>query len=176
MGILMKEITLKLSRKAIHPFEGIAEQLRSEGMTDNEIIKIFNTHVKCKEMQFYRKMDGPRLIKDALAKLELQTSADSKAEIIFEMALWRGKIRFNTQYKIGPYRADFLIDKFLVVEIDGPIHSTLKQKRHDEVRDKYIEGLGYKVLRLPIWLISMSVESVILEIKDIIKNGGVANG
>lgn len=178
MGILMKEITRKLSLQAIRHFESVGEILRKEGKSDMEIIKIFNAHVESKVRNYYNAKKNEfgigATLKKSLEELK-KDGIESKAEIIFEYILRENKIPFKFQYKIGPYRADFLISEFLVVEIDGPIHSTSEQKCHDKVRDKYITELGYKVLRLPIWLISMSVKSVIFEIKEIVGNGGVAN-
>ena len=175
----MKEITSKLSRQAIRHFEPVGEILRKEGKNDIEIIKIFNAHVENKVRKYYSSKKNEtgigRILKQSIEELK-KGGYDSKAEVIFEYILKENKIPFKFQYKIGPYRTDFLIDKFLVVEVDGPTHLKFDQKKHDSVRDKYLQDLGYKVLRLPIWLISMSVESVILEIRDIIKEGGIANG
>jgi len=45
------------------------------------------------------------------------------------------------------YIADFFCHALgLIIEIDGPIHE--KQKIYDQARDKTLNDLGYKVLRL----------------------------
>jgi very-short-patch-repair endonuclease len=53
--------------------------------------------------------------------------------------------RFARQYAIGPYFADFVCrDRWLVIELDGGQHS---DSHRDEGRTKYLNSLGYSVLR-----------------------------
>jgi len=64
--------------------------------------------------------------------------------------------KFSRQYPIvissHPEKRTFYIADFfchalgLIIEIDGPIHE--KQKMYDQARDKTLNELGYKVLRL----------------------------
>jgi len=55
---------------------------------------------------------------------------------------------FRRQVQIGPYRSDFgSLRLKLLIEIDGPIHQEPAQKRHDLVRDEWLENEGYRVLR-----------------------------
>ena len=56
------------------------------------------------------------------------------------------------QATIGDYRADFLIEfsgRKIVVECDGhDFHEKTKaQAAHDRARDRYMQGLGYRVYR-----------------------------
>lgn len=74
-------------------------------------------------------------------------------------------IRFEFQYTIGPYRADFLFADFIVFEIDGPQHN----KDYDDARDKYMRGLGYKIIRAPLWILTTDPEAVIEEIQEAIR-------
>jgi very-short-patch-repair endonuclease len=54
--------------------------------------------------------------------------------------------KFSRQYPIGPYIVDFVCrHKKLVVEADGSQHSV--QKNYDERRTRFLEKMGYKVLR-----------------------------
>ncbi len=54
--------------------------------------------------------------------------------------------RFRRQEPIGPYFADFVcLDTRLIVEADGGQHSDAS-KRDDE-RTRYLESLGYRVVR-----------------------------
>jgi len=83
---------------------------------------------------------------------EDQFRFDSQAEeqmarLLKEMGLW-----YQPQYPEGPYRFDFLVvspfGSRYDLEVDGRGHWTSEQLRADEVRDKAIEALGYKVIRV----------------------------
>ncbi len=69
-----------------------------------------------------------------------------------EQLLWkiiRNKklgVRFERQHSIGPYIVDFYCpEKKLIIEIDGNQH--LNNKEYDVERSRYLEHLGYVVLR-----------------------------
>lgn len=63
--------------------------------------------------------------------------------------LTRFKIEFVQEYKIGRYYADFFISKLnLIVECDGEYwHLSKIGRDRDRRKDKYLCGLGYKVVR-----------------------------
>lgn len=55
-------------------------------------------------------------------------------------------VNFRRQHAIGKYIPDFVcIEKKLIIELDGSQH--LDQATYDEDRTKYLESLGYKVIR-----------------------------
>jgi len=55
-------------------------------------------------------------------------------------------VNFRRQHAIGNYIPDFVcIEKKLVIELDGSQH--LEQEEYDEERTKYLESLGYRVIR-----------------------------
>ena len=55
--------------------------------------------------------------------------------------------KFRRQHKVGPYIADFYCHKAgLVIEVDGGYH--YKQEDKDALRNKWMEGIGLKVLRV----------------------------
>jgi very-short-patch-repair endonuclease len=57
-------------------------------------------------------------------------------------------VRFRRQFGIKNYIVDFCCWKeMLVIEIDGSIHNDPKIKENDSVRQKYLEALGFRVLR-----------------------------
>jgi very-short-patch-repair endonuclease len=72
-----------------------------------------------------------------------------------ERALWsrlRGKqllgVQFYRQKPIGDYVVDFYAPRAkLVVEIDGSQHSQVEAIEKDQVRDRYLGGLGLEVMR-----------------------------
>ena len=58
-------------------------------------------------------------------------------------------IRFQRQKSIGKYIADFYCAKAkLVIELDGGGHYTDEQINNDELRTKYLNNMGLKVLRI----------------------------
>ncbi|MVF24663.1 endonuclease domain-containing protein [Methylocaldum sp. BRCS4] len=54
--------------------------------------------------------------------------------------------KFRRQQPIGPYIADFLsLEPKLIIELDGGQHS--EQQEQDNQRTRYLQALGYRVLR-----------------------------
>lgn len=74
-----------------------------------------------------------------------------------EGKLWRhlrrmpeGGGSFLRQERIGPYLADFLSDRLsLIIEVDGAQHDRPDNRAGDAVRDLWLAGEGYLVLRFP---------------------------
>ncbi|MBE7535035.1 MAG: endonuclease domain-containing protein [Anaerolineales bacterium] len=55
-------------------------------------------------------------------------------------------VNFRRQHAIGIYIPDFVcVEKKLIIELDGSQH--LEQKEYDEKRTKFLNSLGYKVIR-----------------------------
>lgn len=70
------------------------------------------------------------------------------------------------QYIIGQYIVDFFFRQSLViVEIDGEYHFTEEQHREDVIRQKWLEQMGYKVIRFTNEEVLHNVESVIEIVK-----------
>lgn len=77
------------------------------------------------------------------------TRAEAKAWKLLRNRRLAG-LKFRRQHPIGPYIADFYCHEHrLVLEIDGSIHGTPEQIRHDRVRTAYIEAQGVSVVRIP---------------------------
>ena len=73
-----------------------------------------------------------------------------------ELLLWsqiRGQglgFRGRKRHPIGPYSVDFYVPPAeLVIEVDGSAHDHGHQPRRDQIRDRYLEGRGYRVLHIP---------------------------
>jgi very-short-patch-repair endonuclease len=73
-------------------------------------------------------------------------------------------IEFKPEYRIGPYLVDVFVPAFkLAIECDGEYWHRNTTER-DQRRDRYMEGLGYRVLRLPERQVrSGEFKSVVLE-------------
>src|SRR5437773_10879095 len=58
--------------------------------------------------------------------------------------------KFRRQHSIDRYIVDFYCpEEKLVVEVDGSSHDNVGTNLSDEERDKYMNSLGIKVLRIP---------------------------
>jgi very-short-patch-repair endonuclease len=61
-----------------------------------------------------------------------------------------GRARLSSRNFHSPYRADFLVDEKLVVEIDGAaFHSSPEAVVRDRIRDEHLQKEGYTILRIP---------------------------
>ena len=64
-------------------------------------------------------------------------------------------VKFRRQHPIGPYIVDFPCCRAkLVVEIDGDMH----EKAYDIRRDRWLESLGWRVMRLVLQEIDEGLE------------------
>lgn len=74
-------------------------------------------------------------------------NSTSAEEIMWEnLRNRRLEYKFRRQHPIGKFIADFVcIEKKLIIEIDGEIHET--QKEQDEIRTKFLNEQGFKVIR-----------------------------
>jgi very-short-patch-repair endonuclease len=161
----MQEITKKLHKKVMDEFYPMAEQLAKEGRDKGEIVAAFQKQLKLKTQQYYEKQHGITRVSEIFKTLNLKETADSKAESIFYGMLIKSGLKFEFQYAIGPYKADYLFAGYLVVELDGPQHD----KDHDDKRDQYMRSMGYKIIRVPLWILVSCPEVVIEEIQEAIK-------
>ena len=84
-----------------------------------------------------------------------------------EQTLWKllrnrrlEHLKFRRQFPIGPYVADFVCLRHrLIIEADGPFHA--ENADHDERRDKWLVGQGFRVLRFGNDLITGRVGTVL---------------
>lgn len=83
---------------------------------------------------------------------------DSQSELILYDRLKKAGIAFTFQRAIGKYRVDFLVGN-LVVEVDGPYHKARVDR--DQIRDKYLQRMGYTIMRIPAALVASAPDEVI---------------
>ena len=56
--------------------------------------------------------------------------------------------KFRRQYSIGSYIVDFCCpSEELIIELDGDPHGEYRKIQKDENRDRYLESVGFSVLR-----------------------------
>ena len=78
-------------------------------------------------------------------------------------------VNFRRQHAIGNYIPDFVcIEKKLIIELDGSQH--LEQEEYDEERTKYLNALGYKVIRFWNNDVTNKIDGVILAIFHALEN------
>ena len=167
-GKLRQKIVDEETSRLVNFFGGPDKMTsRKESVRIRRIVAI---HLESKVRNYYNERQHvfSRGADEALIALKDMSSAQSKAERIFYVKLKERQIPFHFQYPVGPYCADFLIKEILDLEIDGSQHNFSEQYRKDQKRNSYFQKMGYKVLRVPIWLLSINCEAVLDEIQEII--------
>lgn len=160
----MSEITEKLRDKHLAEFEPLAAQMAAEGADEETIVRAYQAWIRQRASNAYadkriRMTPIHDLFNGALNDLK---KADSKAEMIFYELLQESGVPFQFQRKIGPYRIDYLIAGYLIVELDGPQHN----QERDKKRDDYLARLGYRILRIPVRIMVTCPEACIETIKE----------
>jgi very-short-patch-repair endonuclease len=93
-----------------------------------------------------------------------------------EAALWKilksknldGR-KFRRQYSIDSYIVDFCCpSEKLIIELDGDPHGEYFKIQKDENRDKYLENLGFNVLRFENRFVFQEPEFIKNEIRKVI--------
>jgi isoleucyl-tRNA synthetase len=89
--------------------------------------------------------EGWKVLKN-FARENRKTQTDSEAIIWNEVRNSKLGIKFRRQHSFGGYIADFAsIPAKLIIEIDGESHNS--QKDYDEIRTKFLNHFGFKVIR-----------------------------
>lgn len=93
-----------------------------------------------------------------------------------EATLWRGirdrnlGYKFRRQHPIDHFIIDFYCPKAkLCIEIDGPSHYESGQKEYDDARTKFLEELGYKVIRFTNDDVRYNIHAVVDRIIEAVK-------
>ena len=98
-----------------------------------------------------------------------------KAGNLSEVLLWKRLnkkqllgLDFNRQKIIGNYIVDFFcLEKMLAIEIDGDSHDD--KIEYDAERDKYLESLGIKTLRIYDLEVKVNLDGVVWHIERFIR-------
>jgi very-short-patch-repair endonuclease len=94
-----------------------------------------------------------------------------KAPAATERLLWRllrdrrvDGLKFRRQVPIGPYIVDFACARHrIVIEADGPFHD----QDRDFQRDAWLQGQGFKVIRLTNAEIAAEPEKLLQRLRDL---------
>ena len=77
--------------------------------------------------------------------------------------------KFRRQYSIGSYITDFCCpSEKLIIELDGAPHGEYHKIQEDENRDKYLQSLGFTVLRFENRFVFQDPEYLKNEIRRVI--------
>lgn len=78
-------------------------------------------------------------------------------------------VNFRPQEVIDRWVVDFYCAELkLIVEVDGSVHLKDWRKEKDGIRDAWLAGMGYRILRLPSPRIRYTIDRAIAEIKEYI--------
>ena len=87
----------------------------------------------------------PRTVQQAKKLRREMTDAERKLWLRLNLRRLGG-VKFRKQVPVAPYIADFAcLERRLIIELDGGQHDENKAK--DEIRTRYLEAKGYRVLR-----------------------------
>ena len=162
----MKAITEKIHKAGLEKLKPLIVRLVKEGANQNTIVQTSKRYTESKINKYYNRIKEPQRLNTVLPGVvtPLRDQGDSNAEVVFYHLLKENDFSFEFQYKIGQYRVDYLISENLIIELDGPLHN----KRKDEIKDKYLKKMGYRIIRIPIFILALAPEAVIDEIRGAI--------
>ena len=105
-------------------------------------------------------------LKPVRSKLRIRgTSAEAAFWNLIKSKKLDGR-KFRRQYSIGSYIVDFCCpSEKPIIELDGDPHGQYHNIKKDEVRDKYLESLGFTVLRFENRFVFQDPDYVLKEIK-----------
>jgi len=84
--------------------------------------------------------------------------------------------KFRRQYSIGNYIVDFCCpSEKLIIELDGNPHGEYHRVYKDEIRDKYLESLGFTVLRFENRFVFQEPEYLTGEISKILNKKKISD-
>lgn len=74
---------------------------------------------------------------------------DTVSELKLAKALKQAGIKFEREVPVDRFTVDFLIDDWLIVEVDGWSHLTSSRLAEDSKRQAELESWGFTVIRIP---------------------------
>lgn len=81
-------------------------------------------------------------------------------------------IELDMQVAYSPYRLDFLVNKWLVVEVDGAAwHSAPEHIERDRIRDEFFAAKGFSVLRIPAKTVFNAPNRAVEMVRDAVARG-----
>ena len=85
--------------------------------------------------------------------------------------------KFRRQYSISIYIVDFCCpSEKLIIELDGDPHGESQKIEKDEIRDNYLQGLGFIVLRFENRFVFQEPEYIKSEIRKVLNKRNESTG
>ena len=103
-------------------------------------------------------------------RARLLRKAGNLPEVLFWMQVNKGQFHgldFDRQRIIGNFIVDFYIKSLgLVIEIDGDSHDGQESK--DEIREKWLQEQGCRIIRFPVYMVSEAMPHVLEQLEKFI--------
>ena len=118
-----------------------------------------------------RKRDIYNLPSKAVHRKELRNNPTTVEAILWRNLKGRGLAgkKFRRQCSVGPYIVDFCCPECrLIIELDGAPHYGILDDNYDIERTKYLESLGFKILRFENRIILDNPEAALQSIRHAI--------
>ena len=74
---------------------------------------------------------------------------ETRSERRLADAMRKAGLKFGQEVPVKNFTVDFLVDQWLVVEVDGESHLVKGRAEKDASRQKAIEDAGFTVMRVP---------------------------
>lgn len=74
---------------------------------------------------------------------------ETPSEKKLSAAMRKAGLKFGQEVAVKGFTVDFLLDEWLIVEVDGESHLISGRAEKDASRQKVLEGAGFTVLRVP---------------------------
>ena len=95
-----------------------------------------------------------------------------------EACLWKYGLKskklgviFRRQRPVGKYIVDFIcLELKIIIEVDGESHNHPEIYENDIIRQKYLENLGFMVVRFIDEEVLKSIDGVMIILEDMVKN------
>jgi very-short-patch-repair endonuclease len=98
---------------------------------------------------------GPRVLQAPIKTVKLarklrREMSPPERKLWWALRQRPGDYRFRKQCPQGPFSLDFAcLSARLAIEVDGDAHDSAARQLRDERRDRYLEELGFKTMRIP---------------------------
>jgi very-short-patch-repair endonuclease len=114
-----------------------------------------------------------RALKPIRRKLRnCMTSAEATMWLHLRSSQLHGR-KFRRQHSIGPYIVDFYCpSRRLVLELDGATHDHPEAQERDAQRDRYLENLGLRIIRVRSSEVITNTEGVLAYVGQALEEEG----
>ena len=152
----------------------LAEQLTCQICGNTQLLRFEKYCRKCaRDNPYYDPPNLPISYSNSNNQSRIKQSEPTKYAIQLARALHSEGIKIQLEPEIwytscNFYTPDILVNKDLIVEVDGPYHEEPKIKKNDRIRQRALESSGYLVRRFKNEEIVNSLDYVVDKIKSVL--------